>query len=67
LIGGLVLSGGEDRLRTLLVGIAGALGGAFLGQALGFRAASGLNGMSMAMVGLGGLVLFALCRVTRRA
>lgn len=52
---------------TILLGIAGALVGGFIGQALGFGGVSGFNLGSMLIAILGAILLLALYRMTRRA
>ncbi len=52
---------------TILLGIAGALVGGFIGQALGFGGVTGFNLGSMAIAILGAILLLALYRMTRRA
>ncbi|HUG00548.1 MAG TPA: GlsB/YeaQ/YmgE family stress response membrane protein [Longimicrobiales bacterium] len=52
---------------TILLGIAGALVGGFIGQALGFGGVSGFNLVSMFIAILGAILLLALYRMTRRA
>lgn len=51
---------------TILLGIAGALLGGFIGQALGFGGVSGFNLGSMIIAILGAILLLALYRMTRR-
>ncbi len=52
---------------TILLGIAGALVGGFIGRALGFGGVSGFNLGSMVIAILGAILLLALYRMTRRA
>ena len=52
---------------TILLGIAGALVGGFIGSALGFGSVSGFNLPSMLIAILGAIVLLALYRMTRKA
>lgn len=52
---------------TILLGIAGALVGGFIGQALGFGGVSGFNLGSMVIAILGAILLLAIYRMTRRA
>lgn len=52
---------------TILLGIAGAVVGGFIGQALGFGGVSGFNLGSMVIAILGAILLLAIYRMTRRA
>jgi len=52
---------------TILLGVAGALVGGFIGQALGLGGVSGFNLGSMVVAVLGAILLLALYRMTRRA
>lgn len=52
---------------TILLGIAGAIVGGFIGQALGFGGVSGFNFGSMVIAVLGAILLLAIYRMTRRA
>lgn len=52
---------------TILLGVAGALVGGFIGQALGLGGVSGFNLGSMVLAVLGAILLLALYRMTRRA
>ncbi len=52
---------------TILLGIAGALVGGFIGQALGFGGVSGFNLGSMVIAILGAILLLVIYRMTRRA
>lgn len=52
---------------TILLGIAGAIVGGFIGQALGFGGVSGFNLGSMVIAILGAILLLVIYRMTRRA
>ena len=52
---------------TILLGIAGAFVGGFIGQMLGFGAVSGFNIRSLLLGTLGAVLLLWLYRMTRKA
>src|SRR5260370_38580935 len=51
---------------TIVLGIAGALGGGYIGTQLGFGRVSGLDLRSLAIAGGGALVLLFLYRMMKR-
>jgi uncharacterized membrane protein YeaQ/YmgE (transglycosylase-associated protein family) len=51
---------------TILLGIAGALLGGFIGSAMGFGDVNGINGGSILLATLGAILLLAIYRLTRR-
>ena len=72
LIAGLIaklLMPGKDPggfIVTILLGIAGALVGGFIGQALGFGSVDGFNFGSLVIAVLGSIVLLIAYRTLRR-
>lgn len=52
---------------TILLGIAGAFVGGFIGQLLGLGAVSGFNLMSLLLGTIGAVLLLWLYRMTRKA
>jgi uncharacterized membrane protein YeaQ/YmgE (transglycosylase-associated protein family) len=51
---------------TILLGIAGALLGGFVGSAMGLGGVDGINGGSILLATLGAILLLAIYRLTRR-
>ncbi|MPZ21821.1 MAG: GlsB/YeaQ/YmgE family stress response membrane protein, partial [Luteitalea sp.] len=52
---------------TILLGVAGALVGGFIGTSLGWGTVTGFNFVSMAMAVIGALLLLLIYRMLKRA